>query len=68
MATHSEVDHAGITGVPATLATQGFHIGVGVPDNGLGSNGDFYFRRDGTLLASLIYHKAGGVWVSIAVV
>lgn len=68
MAEHSTTDHAGITGVPAALAAQGIHIGAGVPDNGLGSNGDFYFRTDGTLLASLIYHKAGGVWVSIAVV
>lgn len=62
MAIHSEVSHASV------IAATGFHIGVGVPSNGLGSDGQFYFRTDGTLLASLIYHKVGGAWVSIAVV
>lgn len=59
---HSATDHE------ALVATAGFHIGTGVPSNGLGSDGQFYFRTDGTLLASLIYHTVGGVWVSIAVV
>lgn len=60
--THSATDHSVI------IAAAGFYIGTGVPSNGLGADGEFYFRRDGTLLASLIYHKASGVWVSIAVV
>lgn len=64
MATHSTLDHTNIPGVPVQLPIL---AGAGVPDNGLGSNGNFYFRTDGTLLASLIYHKAGGVWVPLAI-
>ena len=38
--------------------------GSGVPSNGLGSDGDFYFRSDGTVAAhTVVYHKESGSWV-----
>ena len=41
--------------------------GTGVPDNAMGSNGEFFFRDDGGS-ASLthVYYKAGGAWTGIA--
>lgn len=38
--------------------------GTGAPSNSNGSNGDFYFRRDGGTLTT-IYQKRSGVWVGI---
>lgn len=39
--------------------------GSGVPAGGLGVNGDFYFRSDGTVAGdTVIYHKEGGSWVA----
>ena len=43
-----------------------FRGGTGAPDNGDGSNGDFYFRSDGTKAGNtVIYHKEGGSWVAL---
>lgn len=36
-------------------------FGTGVPNNANGSNGDFYFRSDGSA-GTFIYHKAAGSW------
>lgn len=48
----------------ASLATlSGILAGNGAPGAGLGSNGNFYFRYDGTAGSSnLIYHKEAGSW------
>lgn len=38
----------------------------GAPDNANGSNGDFYFRGDGTKAGNtVIYHKEAGAWVAL---
>lgn len=38
---------------------------AGAPAAGLGNNGDFYFRTDGTVGGNTaIYHKEAGVWVA----
>ena len=50
-------------GTPAgaqQLAT-GLLAGSGAPVSG-GNNGDFYFRADGTTLATCFYQKRSGVW------
>ena len=40
--------------------------GNGAPVAGLGNNGDFYFRNDGTQGANtVIYHKETGAWVAL---
>lgn len=44
---------------------EGFHRGIGVPAAGLGREGDFYFRRDGTA-GAVIYHKESGTWTALA--
>jgi hypothetical protein len=38
--------------------------GSGVPSSGIGSDGDYYFRTDGTTGNTSIYYKTGGVWIS----
>lgn len=44
-----------------------FFSGSGAPDNTQGTNGDFYFRTDGTGAAdTCIYHRESGAWVGIA--
>lgn len=46
----------------------GTHIysGTGAPGSGLGTNGDFYFRKDGTSgTSTLLYFKASGSWTGI---
>ena len=50
-----------------TLQTNaGFYAGNGAPNNANGSNGDFYFRGDGTAGGNtVIYHKEGGSWVAL---
>lgn len=40
------------------------HFGAGTPASGLGANGDFYFKFNGTP-GGLIYHKSGGAWAGI---
>ena len=43
----------------------GIYAGSGAPNNSNGSDGDFYFRSDGTVGAdTVIYHKEGGSWVA----
>jgi hypothetical protein len=42
----------------------GIHAGTGAPDNGVGNNGDFYFRADGTSMSRL-YVRLAGVWNGI---
>lgn len=40
--------------------------GSGVPANGDGADGDFYFRSDGVAGANTtIYHKQAGTWVGL---
>jgi hypothetical protein len=38
--------------------------GTGAPSSGLGNNGDYYFRYDGT---PWVYFKSAGAWASIAI-
>jgi hypothetical protein len=38
--------------------------GTGAPSSGLGNNGDYYFRYDGT---PWVYFKSSGAWASIAI-
>lgn len=41
------------------------YAGSGAPNNANGSNGDFYFRSDGTVAGNTVmYHKEGGSWVA----
>lgn len=46
------------------LADAGIRSGNGVPDNAVGSNGNFYFRFDGGV-GSNVYKKAAGSWGAI---
>ena len=46
------------------ITNSGFLYGSGAPSNGTGSNGQFYFREDGTT-GSSIYMKRSGSWVAI---
>ena len=39
--------------------------GTGVPASGLGANGDYFFRTDGSA-GTAIYFKTGGAWSAIA--
>lgn len=55
-------------GVPGggTQFASACYAGTGVPNNSNGSNGDFYFRSDGTAAGnSVVYHKEGGSWVAL---
>lgn len=45
-------------------ATGGLLYGSGAPASGLGSDGNYYFRSDGTV-GSAIYFKATGSWGAI---
>ncbi len=51
---------------PTTSIDQlaGFYTGNGVPDASMGSDSNFYFRKDGT--TDVIYHKQSGSWVAVA--
>ena len=46
------------------ISALGIYISTGVPDNAVGSNGDFYLRRDGGVLTT-IYQRRAGAWVGI---
>ena len=46
------------------FATMGIYCGTGAPSNGLGSNGNYYFRADGGV-ATHIYFKSAGAWAGI---
>ena len=50
-----------IGGVSTRSATVSLRHGSGVPDNAVGSNGDFYFRSNGSA-GAYIYFKAAGSW------
>jgi len=41
-----------------------FHFGVGIPEQKIGNDGDFYFRSDGAL-NTRIYHRGAGAWTAI---
>lgn len=42
-------------------------VPTGAPDTTLGANGDLALRFDGTLLGTIVYRKAAGVWVGLGV-
>lgn len=45
---------------------QGLLSGSGIPPDRFGTNGDFYFRKDGTVgTSTLIYFKSANVWTGI---
>lgn len=45
---------------------QGLLTGTGPPSPGFGTNGNFYFRKDGAVgTSTLIYFKAANVWTGI---
>lgn len=54
----------GVTKSLAVSVVSGLRYGSGVPNNGDGSNGNFYFRSNGTA-GSYIYHKVAGAWGAI---
>lgn len=43
---------------------EGFYMANGVPDNAMGTDGNFYYQIDGT--TNTIYHKRSGAWVALA--
>jgi hypothetical protein len=50
-----------------TTVPQSLYICGGVPPAGMGSNGDFALRGDGTEAAhTILYHKEAGAWVASA--
>ena len=51
---------------PGNISTSGSHIwsGAGVPSSGLGINGDYYFRTDGST-GTHLYFKASGSWAGL---
>lgn len=53
--------------VPNHLSLNGpsLYSGTGLPDNSVGIDGDFYFRKDGST-GTHIYAKSAGVWAGIA--
>lgn len=46
------------------FSQQGVIVGTGIPADGVGSNGNYYFRKDGSVGAH-IYFKAGGTWAAL---
>ena len=46
------------------FSQQGLIVGTGVPASGVGSDGNYYFRKDG-VAANHIYFKASGAWAAI---
>lgn len=48
----------------AIALQQGLIYGSGLPASAQGSNGNFYFRSDGTV-GSNVYQKASGAWSAI---
>lgn len=50
----------------AQQTASGLFAGNGVPSNSYGTNGDYYFRGDGTKAGdTCIYHKEGGSWIAL---
>jgi hypothetical protein len=53
------------TDAGAQQTAAGIYAGSGAPNNSNGSDGDYYFRSDGTVAGdTLIYHKEAGSWVA----
>lgn len=53
------------TDAAAVQTAAGIYGGSGAPNNANGSNGDFYFRSDGTVAGNNVqYHKEGGTWTA----
>lgn len=46
------------------FAQQGLIVGTGVPASQVGSNGNYYFRKDG-VASNHIYFKAAGAWSAL---
>ena len=42
----------------------GLRVGTGAPNNADGSNGDYYFRRDGGI-GTHLYFKTAGAWGAV---
>jgi len=58
---HRPTTPAGVAQTAADL-----YAGSGAPNNTDGSDGDFYFRSDGTKAGNtVIYHKEAGAWVAL---
>lgn len=49
-----------------TVVGPALYGGTGVPAAGLGVNGDYYFRADGSSATTHIYFKSAGAWAGIA--
>lgn len=61
------VQMAGVLSVPnlgGALQANGIWQGAGVPSNTFGSNGDMFFRTDGSA-GTTIYQRRAGAWVGI---
>lgn len=50
-----------VGGVPVRTAAAAMRYGAGAPSNNVGSNGNYYFRSDGSA-GAYIYFKAAGAW------
>lgn len=63
-----QVNSSGNISIAQTLTlgtgTVGLYTGAGAPSNGLGADGDYYFRNDGTTGNSSIYYKVSSAWIS----
>lgn len=46
------------------FSSQGLIVGTGVPAAGVGTDGNYYFRKDG-VAANHIYFKASGAWAAL---
>lgn len=54
------------SGAVAAQTACGIYGGSGAPTNGIGANGDFYFRSDGTQAGNtVIYHREAGAWIAL---
>lgn len=53
-----------VGGVPVRTAAAAMRYGAGAPSNGVGSDGNYYFRSDGSA-GAYIYFKAAGAWGAI---
>ncbi len=50
----------GVDGSSASL-----RMGTGVPSNGVGSNGDYFFRTDAAAATAALYVRIGGAWAAV---
>lgn len=54
------------TDAGAVQTSAGIYAGSGVPSNSNGSNGDYYFRSDGSSSTTHVYFKTAGSWTGIS--